>query len=197
MSSKRARRAKRKKQFKEYDPEKFAEMNKKPEAEEESEPEVVRLPGQRWVRIGSALLLVGGLLTALVNWYALNNIKDISAEDFINLTSAYGQTPMLYVTTICLTSVAAVFQLAFGYTIFRNTRNPFYAKRTIVMCCILIAIEVMINLYVMLQSTTGFQIMTLFYGCIIPLGIIYGAYKNMKFAEAHPDYVPPEPTQMF
>ncbi len=192
MSSKNAKRNKRKEHFRNYDEEKYAHQGLKKKA-----PPVVQLPGQRFVRIGGALLLIGGLLSAVMVYFAINNLKTMNTEDFMAITEAAGQTPMLYLTSIVLTSIAAVFQLAFGYAIFRNARNPFYWKKTMIMAGIMMAIEVGINLYIMSQSATGLQMVELAYGCIIPGFIIWGAYRNKAFAQNHPDYVPPEPTQMF
>lgn len=198
MSSKRAKRAKRKEQYKVYDPEAaMPNPTKKVKKEKEVEPEYVKLPGQWWIRVGGALLLVGGLLSAIVVWYSMKSINGMDAEEIQFFTSLAGQTPILYMTMIVFTSILAVMQFLFGYTIFRNSRNPFMAKRFITYCWVMIGAEILVNLYAMLQSQYGFNIFNLFYGCFIPLFIMYGAYKNMKFAEKHPEYIPPEPTQMF
>lgn len=198
MSSKRAKRAKRKEQFKNYDPE-AAKPNPPAKESKKAEvgPDYVKLPGQTWVRVGSAMLLIGGLLSAFVVWYSMNAIKGLNVEDLTFLTELRGQTPILYVTMIVLTAFNAILEFAFGYVIFRNSRNPFMAKRFIIYSVIMIVINLLINAYAMTQSAGEFQAVNLAYGCAIPVSIIFGSYRNMKFAKEHPDYIPPEPTQMF
>lgn len=196
MSSKRSKRRKRKEAFRNYDPVAALPNESKKEPVVKEEP-VVKLPGQWQVRVGGALLLVGGFLSALVVWYSMNQIKGMSPEAVTALTAAYGDTPMSYMVNVALTSITAVFQFAFGYPIFKNARNPFFAKKAFIMATIMLIIELTINIYTMSTNSNGFNVGTLLYGCIFPLMIMYGAYKNMKFAKAHPNYVPPAPTQMF
>lgn len=197
MSSKRSKRKKRKEAFKNYDPVAALPNEPKKETKKKEINEVIVVPGQRQLRIGGALLLLGGVLSAGIVYYALNKLNGMSADEVIALTSLNGDTPLSYMTTIALTSVLAIFQFLFGYPIFKHARDPFYAKRALFMGITMLALELTVNIIGAAGRTTGFNVLELSYGCIIPLIIIYGAYKEYKYAKAHPEYIPPAPTQMF
>ena len=190
MSSKRARRKKRQENSKVYNP------NKKPDKVIKEE-RVVKLPGQTMVRVGSGFLLISGAISACLIYFALKSMNDMNSAQFMFLTGMQNENPMSYSLNLMLTSVAGVFQFLFGYNIFKESKNPFYAKTAIIMSVIMIIIEVSFNIIVGLVAGTGFKITMLTYGTIFPIAIIWGSYKNMKFAKKHPDYKPPESVQMF
>lgn len=192
MSSKRARRKKRRENF---DPDLEVTPYVKPDDTEQHE--YIKTPGQTYVRTGGLFLLIGGLLSAIVVFFAINNLRDITPEELIAYTAADGMTPLGYSIDVALRSVAGVFQLIFGFQIFRYGRDPFYWKTTMIMAITLIVVELVCNLITIFMSTSAFNITMLFYGTIFPLVILYGAYRNRKFAKEHPGYIPPEPTQMF
>ncbi len=192
MSSKRARRKKRKEDLKSNRPNKVKEVEP-----EEEKITVKKLPGQTLVKTGSIFLLISALATAFIVWQAVRSLNQMSEEELVALTSAAHQTPMSYTILLALTAIAAVFQMMFGYQIFRNSNNPFYWKTSMTMGIIMALIELGINIVSIVTSHDAFNFMMLLYGVAFPLVIVWGSYKNKKFAEEHPGYKVPEPIQMF
>lgn len=192
MSSKRAKRKKRKEDFKRNVP-----NQPKPVDDDSKKIKLEKLPGQTLVKTGSAFLLVSALLSAITVWYAIRSMNEMNAEELQAITSAAHQTPLGYVVTLSLTSVAAVFQMIFGFQIFRKSNDPFYWKQSMIMSTIMILIELGINIVSVVMSHDSFNLMMLLYGTAFPLVIIWGSYKNKKFAQNHPDYEVPEPIKMF
>lgn len=196
MGSKRAKRTKRQEQLMSCDPN--AVQQGLPVTEEPEEaPKKKRLPGERMLRISGLLLLLGGALSAVLTYFALNKVHEMSAQAFEALTAAAGQTPGLYLMGVVLSSIVALFQFVFGFAIWRNCDNAKFAKTDIWLGIIMAAINAAVQGYMISQSTGAEQWTTLIYGCMIPAFFIYGGYKNLKYLKEHPDYVPPVKPKLF
>lgn len=186
MGSKRAKRIKRK-----SGQDKFTPVV----APAAPKTEQTALPGARFCRISGVMLMLGGILSAAITFYAMSQVRQMSEAEFIAMTARAGQTPALYLIGIILTSVAGVFQFLFGFTAWRQAENPFYGKKLIIMGVFLIALQTGIQLYMMQGS--GVQPLELVYGAILPVFLIWGGARNLRFAKAHPDYPAPELPKLF
>lgn len=159
-------------------------------------PQQRAVPGARFCRISGVMLMLGGILSAAITFYAMSQVRQMSEAQLIAMTARAGQTPALYLIGIILTSVAGVFQFLFGFAAWRQAENPFYGKKLVIMGAFLIALETGIQLY-MMQGSGGIQPLELVYGAILPVFLIWGGVRNMRFAKAHPDYPAPELPKLF
>lgn len=191
MSSKRARRNKRKENQKVYNP------NQPKPVEESKKQQVVaiKLPGQTWVKVGSILLMIGGVITAASVFLLLQRTKGLSVDELRALIESQGSTPVSYGVNLVGTSIIGLLQAWFGIVIFKNSKNPFFGKTIIILCAIIIVCEVLLNLATMVIDNS-FLWYTLLTGTTIPIITIIGAKEYIKYAKKHPDFVA-EPIKFF
>lgn len=185
MSSKRAKRKKRKENFATPQVQTQVPVPKESSANTKYEKKPERLPGQRILKIASVLLIIAGALAGIIAYYSFQTINEMDADAFTSLTAAYGQTPGDYMFSLIFACIAGIFQIIFGYEGFRGAEHLSKAHRLFIYGWIMLAVELGVQIFgLMTSDITNWA--SLLSALVIPVVYIWGAYQNEKYARSHP-----------